>query len=668
MTKVEIIGPKNLFQEVISMLHEDGSLHIEDLSAKIQSGDVPLESMEIVKDQRVDQDQMDELLIRVRAILGVLHKEKAPMDQEARLREYDRLYCLNTAQLAQEIADVVGEVEERTATLAADQAAIESEIAQLARYEPILEKIQPLAKQIVTTGAYESVALLIESRYKGALEQLKDELDKITNKQCEIVSTDVDQDTTAAIVVFSRTFSEPVHKFLAVENVNQIRLPSEFQDVPFDVAYEELRAKRKELPAELQKIIDELAEMSIEWELRLLAIRDVLIDKIDEVGVIPKFGCTEYTFVISGWVPVADFEELRRTIVSRWGLEVIVSTTEIKEDMYEETPVSLKNPDRVAPYSTLMNVRGVPKYGTVDPTWLLFIFFPLFYGMIVGDFGYGSIILAVVIWLRFKFREIELVQVATAILGPAATMSIAFGLAYGEGFGNVPKLLGWLTYDAQLYAETGQKIFYWFGMVPVFYRPEHIVAYMWMAVLAGVVHILLGFTLGVINAVKTKHKKHLYEKGGLLVTFLGVLVIVLISQLTIISDTVGETGQMWLQVAIGLISLGGAYYAVRGGGLMGAVEVLLAVSHMASYIRIMAVGLGGAMFANAVNELMMAMGHPVAAIILGVILHSLKIVIAAFVPLIHALRLNLLEFFGTFYETGKQPYSPFTKVGGGKSA
>ena len=99
----------------------------------------------------------------------------------------------------------------------------------LTRYEPVLAKIQPLAAQIVTTGNYESVALLVERRYKGGLEALKGELDKITHRQCEIVSTDVDEETTAVIVVFSKQYADQVHQFMQQENVNQIRLPSELK-------------------------------------------------------------------------------------------------------------------------------------------------------------------------------------------------------------------------------------------------------------------------------------------------------------------------------------------------------------------------------------------------------------------------------------------------------
>jgi vacuolar-type H+-ATPase subunit I/STV1 len=191
---------------------------------------------------------MEELLIRVRSIVKALHRDDARLDPAARRAEYNELFAKTPASSQDEVAKVVEEVEDRTSELATKRTNLESELSLLARYEPILQKIQPLAKQIVTTGAYESVALLVERRYKSALELLKEELDKITHKQCEIVSTDVDENTTAVIVVFNKTYSDPVHKFLAMENVNQIRMPSSFEDMPFDVAYETLKERQGTFP------------------------------------------------------------------------------------------------------------------------------------------------------------------------------------------------------------------------------------------------------------------------------------------------------------------------------------------------------------------------------------------------------------------------------------
>jgi V/A-type H+-transporting ATPase subunit I len=650
MAKVEIIGPKNLFFDVVSLIHDQGKLHIEDLTRKIQSGELPLDQMEIYESQQQDQEQMEEMLIRTRAILKALHHEGTPMHQEIRTKEYSRLAKMDSEELAVEIAGVLDEVEDRTSALAASHTAMENEIALLARYEPILQKIQPLANQTVTTGAYESVALLVERRYKGALDQLKQELDKITHRQCEIVTSDVDEDTTAAIIVFSKTHSEAVHKFLAMENVNQIRLPSDLQDMPYDAAYEMLKERRKELPLELKKVAAELQEMSERWQLKLATVRDVLIDRTEEIEAVHKFGRTAYAFVITGWMPVKDVPDLRKEIVSRWGEDIVFTQTEIKESDYSEAPVALHNIKAVEPFQKLLGVYGMPRYGTVDPTMMLFIFYPLFFGMIVGDVGYGLIMLGIVVWLRFKFRENPTVGLATSVLGPAATMVIAFGVVYGEFFGDLlgHRYLGWI----QEISVAGVEL--------PFERTHLVIPFMMIAIAVGAVHVLLGLVIGVVNAVRTKHRKHLYEKAGILAFLLGAMVF---AGFLIGAEFFGEWA-MAGQIAFALLAGAGFVFAVRGGGVMGVVETVESVAHIASYIRIMAVGLAGAIFADAVNEIVADAGNVVLGALIAILLHGLNFIIAAFSPTIHALRLNFLEFFGKFYETGKQQYEPFTKTGG----
>jgi V/A-type H+-transporting ATPase subunit I len=651
MAKVEIIGPKNQFFDVVSMIHDQGKLHIEDLTRKIAQGEVPLEQMEVYEAQQKDQERMDEMLIRVRAILKALDRG-GPVDSAKRQAEYERLYNLDADELSAAVAEVIEEVEDRTSALASSHASIEGELALLARYEPILHKIQPLAKQIVTTGAYESVALLVERRYKSALQQLKEELDKITKKQCEIVSTDVDEDTTAAIVVFSKNYSEPVHKFLAMENVNQIRLPSDFDGMPFDVAYDELKQRRMQLPSDQEKVGKELDEMSAQWQVRLTAIRDVLIDKTEQIQTIPKFGRTEYAFVITGWMPAGEVKALRKELHTRWGDDIIVEQKEIKEEEFEDTPVALKNPKAVAPFQNLLGVYGMPRYGGIDPTIFLFIFYPFFFGMIVGDFGYGLIMLGIVLWLRYRYRENEVVQMATSILGPAATMVIAFGILYGEFFGDLlSHYLGWIQ-NIEI-----------FGIQLPFQRVVMVEAFMIIAIVVGVVHVILGLVMGVINAVRTKHRKHLYEKSGILTFIIGIGLAIGIG---FVASNWGTWG-VGLQLAFAALAFVGFIFAIRGGGIMGVVETVESVAHMASYIRIMAVGLAGAIFADAINAIVADIGFVGLAVVVAVLLHSLNFVICAFSPTIHALRLNFLEFFGKFYETGSKKYDPFTKTGGEES-
>ena len=193
---------------------------------------------------------------------------------------------------------------------------------------------------------------------------------------------------------------------------------------------------------------------------------------------------------------------------------------------------------------------------------------------------------------------------------------------------------------------------------------------MFIAIGVGVVQVTLGLILGVINAVKTKNKHHLYEKGGILTFVVGH------PDRGRLHDRSPSQFGSWAHLgpdrSSPLLALGGFIFAVRGGGIMGVIETLEAFTGMASYIRIMAVGLAGAIFADAINEIVVEMAQSTAmlvlAVIVAIVLHALNFIIAAFSPAIHAMRLNFLEFFGKFYETGKQQYSPFTKTGGEKGA
>jgi V/A-type H+-transporting ATPase subunit I len=659
MAKVEIIGPKGKFFDVVDLLHEHGKIHIEDLSQKIESNEVRLDVMEVEQSQAVERERMGELLIRVRAVIKALHLPGTQVDEARRQKEYLRLWKLDSKELSDEIAHVVDEVEDKTSGLAISQTEIESELALLARYEPILQKIQPLAKQIVTTGAFDSVALLVERKYKSALDQLKDELDVITKKQCEIVSTDVDEDTTAAIIVFNKTYSEPVHKFLAIENVNQIRLPSDLQGMAFDQAYDTVKERQKSLPQQLEDVGRELEGMSSKWYLRLATIRDVLSDRIDEISAIPKFGQTEYAFVISGWVPVSDIADLRKTLRAAFGEDVIVSQLEIDEHDFSETPVQLENRKEVEPFQMLLNFRGgLPAYGTLDPTTILAVFYPIIFGMIVGDIGYGAVMLGLVIWLRMKYKDKPFIQMATGVLGPATTMAILWGFVYGEFFGNllVPYWIPLTVIPKGM-----------FGLASAFTLPIHRVAtslalfMIGLSLLMGLIQVVFGLVLGIVNGLRTKHMSHVYEKGGML-GFLGGLLLFGITAIPVFAGPGLAGAKTVIGVIAGLAIVVGLYYAMKGGKALGLVESISLITSVASYIRIMALGLAGAIFADAVNSLASKLGF--LGIIVGLLLHSVNILVSAFSPNIHAIRLNLLEFFGKFYEPSKEPYKPFQKTGG----
>jgi V/A-type H+-transporting ATPase subunit I len=293
---------------------------------------------------------------------------------------------------------------------------------------------------------------------------------------------------------------------------------------------------------------------------------------------------------------------------------------------------------------------------------MLALFYPLFFGMIVGDIGYGLIMLALVVWLRVKFKENPGVQVATSILGPAATSVVVFGFIYGEFFGDIfgTKMMN-IIHPIFI---NGTQIFPFERT-----KPEMLITFLIITLIIGFVQVALGLALGVYNGIKTKHWSHVYEKGGILAFVVGFISLILLVVFgTVISAHIGSIGAYIVQAVAALVLFVGLVYAVRGGQVLGVIESIGAIADIASYLRIMAVGLAGAIFAEAVNGIAVKMGNPILGLAVAIPLQALNFVLAAFSPNIHAIRLNFLEFFKKFYEPGTKDYKPFQKTGGENKA
>ena len=116
MAKVEIIGPKTKFFDVVDLLRRRDKLHIEDLTKKISS-EVRLDQMEVEWQVQAgaERERMEDLLIRVRAIIKALHLPGSTIDEVARQKEYLKLWKLESSELSDEVVKVIDEVEERTA-------------------------------------------------------------------------------------------------------------------------------------------------------------------------------------------------------------------------------------------------------------------------------------------------------------------------------------------------------------------------------------------------------------------------------------------------------------------------------------------------------------------------------------------------------------------------
>ena len=663
MAKVEILGLKDVALDAVDVIHDLGTLHIEDLSERIG----------LMESKRVSRMEMDPKFADHEATLNSLRDKVGDMVRELKStmegisredvqKEYDAVWSDDVETMVSRVEKMLAEVERATRDPVENKADLMVELSRLEKYAPIMAKVQPLTERVSRMKDMASIALIIERKYKAILNYLNEEISKITGGECEVVSSDVDEESTAALVVFNRRYLKQVHEFLDVQDVNQVRLPSDLARKPIDEAMAEVRVRISEIPQELERIDLRLSDVTEKYSTKLLAARNAIHDRLETLEAVPKFGQTEQVFIISGWLPEDKVEPMEKRLTEEFGNKVIVTVIDMREEHEEEeTPVALKNSPFVRYFEVIYLLSKYPKYGTVDPTIIFAVFFPFLFGLMVGDMGYGLVIMVLGWLVHRKWKDKPLANMAGYIMTVGGAWAIFFGALYFEFFGD------WLVRWAGIMNAEGEITHYWIGNSQTIIRYpldrlEGFTLMFGIVIVIGFVHMSIGLIIGIVNGVRENNGKHVAEKAGLLGVLTGVMLI--------LAKFAFSTWWPMVAVMVGVtLAIGGIVVAGIGGGMGGVVEAIVGAGNLFSYVRLLAIGLASVIMANVANSLSRQMGGSgaigiVVGIIVFILLHALNIVIGVFSPSIHALRLHLVESFGKFFEPAKYKYEPFKKTGG----
>lgn len=653
MSRVRVVGLKEYFAEMIEFLQEFGRIHFEDITPQIESGELPIGGMVLFERSAREREVLVEQMQQSRAILKGLFGDadiRPETDQG-----FDQMIRIDNKELIERAREVLLELGDPAAALVAKHEALSAELSELQRYEPLLGTVEPIVSQLLESHhGHEAVALMVEKRFEPLFGEFREALAEMTDGAAELVVHEVSDETLAAVAAFPKQYSTTVHTFLTGENVNQLTMPADYMDEPLPDALNRMRIRIEALPGLIESAEAEIAAFGRLHRDRLANMRNAIADRISQLDVIESFGETRYTFVISGFLPEDDLPELRAVLEERWGKDVILEECMVQPADYPEVPVKMENSKRWRPFEAALGIWGLPKYGSIDPTRILAYSFPFIFGMIVGDAGYGLTLLLIVLFLKWRFPDSKGAQIFAGFMLPTALMTILVGIFYWEFFGDMA-----ILYIPGLRDVTPIQFGDSFS-IP-FIRTHLLTTFLMMAIAAGVIHVSIGLVLGVINARKMGDKGHARMRAGILTVVGGALAIALIALMPQLTAGLSPVAAAVVQYLGYLILLVGFVLTIWGGGIMGAIETIETVANMASYIRIMAVGLVGALLADATNKLMFVTMPNAGGVIIGLILHILNFAIILFSPSIHALRLNFLEFFGKFFERGDVEYRPFVR-------
>jgi V/A-type H+/Na+-transporting ATPase subunit I len=629
MSSILVVGPRSESEQIVDTLYREGTVHLVDLTLEGRSGPGEL--------RRIDEDSLmgvDPLLLKVNGLLKLLPKGHDAVEQP---EEVDGE--LRGRPLQETLEIIRGRIEGLDATTV-DRSNRKIELQLMAttleRYAHILRRLQPIEDALPELEGFEMTVLLIQKEYAHLFELILPKLREITHNQFESISAELDEVTIAVITIFNKWYSREVHAFLFSQNVNEVRIPSEYSNLPIDDAIVAIGRQQEAGREEIRQIDAELAGLSSRWRQELLTMKRILDEQRDELAVVARFAQTDYTFVIKGWIPKRSILSARQRLEHAFGGRVVLTEVTATPGELAEAPISFANPFWAKPFEFFVRLMGSPKYREVDPVPFMAIFFPIFFGLIVADIGYGLCILALALFLRWRFADRDWLRELSTIFIISAIPTILFGFFFGEFFGNLGELMGWL-HPVTFAGVTWNRM-------------EAMIPLLLLSIAIGVVHIFLGLGIGVVNAVRQRNRRHLCEKCGMIAVVIGILFVILAA--------INLVSPLLLAVGGGLV-LVGLPLLIYGGGVRGAVEIMGTMGNIMSYARLMAIGMASVMLAAVANELAGAVGTILVGGLIAVVLHLMNLVMGMFSPFIQSVRLHLVEFNSKFYEGGGRPYSPF---------
>jgi len=620
MLPLEIVGLKKDLYPVVQALHSLGCVQIEDLA---ESPEISARPLSLDRETLRRQEELSFLVARIEGLM------KALGDEECAKASYMQSDMTNEAR------DGVEELLPKIQDLTAQRDKFQAELTSLPRYETTLRKLLPIIPPTAHEPGNVTIGVLVSRSHVGVLDLIGKRILDLTHGRAEIVASDVDASTRTMLIVFPQDFSSEIEAMLGQEDVSRLRLPAELGKRPPDVVLEKLQQRMSEIPEEIKEIDRQISHLATQWCDKLATWRNVLRDKSDANSVLSRFGETDMTFVLIGWVPVNEFEKVKEALRREIGEALFIQPLPLTSEIKKRAPVSLKNPPPAKPFESLVSLLAIPRYGHIDPTRLMALFMPIFYGMMLGDVGYGILLLLLSLMLMRKFKK-GIARDISIVLAMGAVWTIVFGLLYGEMFGTLGEHLGM------------QPL--WFDRASA----ENVGALLIMSLAVGAAHITLGLLLGVREAIRDRSRSHLLERGGMLLGLISLFFIV-----GILTNYLPE-GFMTPAISgliIGIVLLGASLGWL--GILMAPIEFIGLIGNVLSYLRIAAIGLASVYLAKVANDMAGMAGSIIVGLILAVLIHSLNLALGVFSPTIHSLRLHYVEFFRKFYEGGGRPYQPF---------
>jgi V/A-type H+-transporting ATPase subunit I len=616
MSRVRVLGPWEQLHDVLREVQDLGLVHL-----------VSPKTHELMRDVNLTprQDRERERIIRLLEDLEVVASHlglKAITARGAPVRA--------TPSALAEWVRTASRLRRRLEGLTSEQRDLEEERALINRYREFFTAFESLIEASAGTGATRTYHVILRAGDEETVSALRRRMNELVQGEFELLTRRLASGETAVLLLVTAVAAPKVEGVLAKAGVHELPVPETYGAPTLAGALPAMRKRLDEIPQKLRAIEGERRSLLSSSRATVETAASAAHDRLLELEALTQVGATRHAFVLEGWMPRSTVGQLRNRLAQAFGEAIVVEEAQHEEWAGEPVPVVLSNPRLFRPFEAVTKMLPLPRYGSIDPTPFVAVFFPMFFGVMLGDVGYGLVLAAAALWIHKRSRPDTLLRSVSEIAGACATFSIIFGALYGE-------LLG----------DLGHRLL---GMEPLaFNREEAILPFLGLAVALGVVHVLLGLILGVVSAFRHDRRHSIGQ--GLAALMIVLVMVALLAAVEILPAAFFTPTVVLLLVAFPVL--------VVLEGLVAPVELLSTMGNMLSYARIMALGTASVMMAVVANQMVGALGSVVVGALFALLFHLVNFVIGVFSPTVHALRLHYVEFFGKFYSPGGTQYRPF---------
>lgn len=472
----------------------------------------------------------------------------------------------------------------------------------------------------------------------------------------------VAKDDALLFMLFPREQYKAINTFVREHGFNNAA--THFRGIPNEVIAENL-VRIEELKQAKVQAEDEICKLTSEYSSMQVAL-DYFETVLERERVCENFLSSDTTVLIEGWVPVDDSKKLQDILQKVCGKDYYLEMEEVEHEN-TEVPIKLKNNKFFSAFESITGMYAMPRYNEIDPTSSLAVFYFLFFGMMVGDIGYGLIML---IGTSLALKLIDFKQGMRNFMEFFRYLSIAvilMGFVYGGMFGvSVFTPIKYIN-DA---GEVAHKA--------ILDSQLDIVTMLILSIVIGIVHIVWGLLTKTYMGIRDGQIADGLFDGFLWIVTLLSGIFWLLGATGLLGGPVLGKISMWVFIAsiVGLAltqgrsspSLGGKI----GNGLYGVYGLTSYVGDIVSYTRIVALALSGAYIAYAFNlmtslvvgdfsgPIVVSILRLIGGIVVVVFGQALNFGLALLGAYVHTCRLQYVEFFGKFYEGGGVVFRPFT--------